>query len=112
MTTTNELSRDYISPTKESPVFIADDDTYGFIDLGVYKNSLCGRSTTPTFALSYENGIERLHNYIKNTRHIDPKAKFTLYIMDGSVDKSGQSKLTKVYSLTYKNAKRFMLCSE
>jgi len=101
---------DYVIPTKKSPTFVAENDYYGFIDTGCYKPSYCGMGTTYTFALNYEEGIKRLHQYIKDCgEEIYSTSNFNLYIMDGTVKSNGDSKLTKVYSISAKKAKQLLL---
>lgn len=101
---------DYVIPTKKSPTFVAENDYYGFIDAGCYKSTYCGNSTTYTFALNYEEGIKRLHQYIKDLDgEFHSKTVFNLYMMDGTVQKNGDSKLFKVYSISAKKAKLLLL---
>ncbi len=106
---------EYITPTKESPVFVAECDWFGFIE-GIYKDFLietenvssCGQ----TFGIHYDKAITDLHTWIKeNPKVLEdyPKCKFNLYLVDGSYDsKTDRRKEQKIYTISAKNAKRFL----
>jgi len=105
----------HITPTKENPVFIANCDWFGNIG-GIYKDYLidtdkiqtCGQ----TFALSYSDAINKLHEWIKeNTETLEayPKCKFEIFLIDGTIDtKWNLPKQRKVYTISAKNAKAWL----
>lgn len=107
---------DYITPTKQSPVFVAECDYFGFIEEGFYKDyciesnncSHCGA----TFELHYTDAIISLHKWIKEHRYVldeYPKCNFNIYLVDGTMNtKWDQQKETKVYSISAKKAKQLL----
>lgn len=106
---------DYIIPTKESPVFTAECDYFGFIENNLYKFHLIecpnwdSDSICTTFALYYHDAIVNLHEWLKEHKEYvtkEPKAKFHIRMRDGSWDsKLNQAKETTVYSISAKKAK-------
>ena len=108
-----EKNKEYIRPTKERPVYKAYCTDFGFIEQDFYKrwevrNELnwCVGST---FALNLTDAIIRLHNFIKSYRAHSSGTKYELYLMDGTFDKNGNVKETKVYSISERNAKNWQL---
>lgn len=108
---------EYIIPTKESPVFTAECDWFGFIEGNFYKRFLItepdgGQSCGDTFAIRYHDAIVRLHEWIQeNNQVLDewPKAKFTIRLVDGSWDpRLNQRKDRVVYTISAKKAKELL----
>ena len=111
-------NQDYITPTKQYPVFTAECDHFGFIEEPLYKSFLVednegSGSIGHTFALDFTNAIIRLHAWIKNNPHVVnefPKCKFNLYLINGTIDKKlCQRHEEKVYSISAKKAKKLLL---
>ncbi len=107
---------DFITPTKERPIFKALNTYFGYIETGVYKdweindgtNYIGGR----TFALSFADAVNRLHDWIKeNQWALDSqyKASFEIYVFYGDLDKYGSPVDQKVYSISASKAKKFLL---
>ena len=105
-----------ITPTKESPIFRADCDHFGFIEDSPYLRHTVQckdhSSSCATFALSYSDAINRLHEWlIENKKYVlsEPKAKFNIYIVDGSINKElDQAKEVKVYTISSAKAKKYL----
>ena len=103
---------DYIRPTKANPIFIAECNYFGFIEDGnLWKEyemeTRDGLTGGYTWEIYYEKAIIRLHNWLKENKEAIteyPKAKYTIYLLDGSLDKRGERKLEKVYEITTKKA--------
>jgi len=110
METTNN-----ITPTKESPVFVAYNDYLGRIERSLYKEweikeKDCWSCGT-TFALRFTDAIVELHKWIQdNEAFINeyPKSNFYIEVVNGSIDKKGNVVHTKVYSITAKKAKQYL----
>jgi len=109
------MAPEFITPTKDRPVFRAVCTYFGYIENRRYKRwevpsdngTLCG----DTFAVSYEDAISMLHEWIKENRSVlvdYPKASFELYVFYGKLDKYGESIIEKVYSISAKKAKKFL----
>lgn len=102
----------YIIPTKRNPIFQACCDYFGFLEGGTYKPFIISDedsdrfSTGATFATSYLDAINRLHETIKEDyQHLAesaPKCKFEIYLIDGTLDKHGETKRRTIYSISVK----------
>lgn len=118
----------YIIPTKDNPVFVAECSAFGYIYDGIYKNSLIRKANTEiaTFGVSYAESINRLHEWIKEMEHLLDESQqeqtyeqhktgnrvsheFSIYEITGGVDKYGNSKQKKVYSISFKDAKKYLI---
>jgi hypothetical protein len=102
---------DYIIPTKEHPVFLADCDYIGYID-GTYKKHLLGNCSSDTFGIDFAKAVNDLHEWIKEHSHLIeeyPKCKFNLYISDGSLDKYDDAIRKKVYTISARKAKKLLM---
>lgn len=103
----------YIIPTKKSPVFAAMCDHFGYIERGLYKEADIHNSILSVFATSFADGVASLHEYLisddgKWVVETYPKAKFELYAYDGTVDKYGDAKSVRVYSISASKAKKYI----
>ena len=99
-----------ITPTKENPVFAADCSVFGYID-GPFKRSTINNCGIYTFALDFTNAINDLHEWIKSCEKDlleEKKCSFSIYLVDGSLDKYGEIKLNKVYTISSKKAKALL----
>ena len=112
MKTRTMKKEEYITPTKERPVFTAHNDYYGYLETNLYKdwsiNDLCGS----TFALSYADAIRMLHEYIIETKDeiTDlPISKYEIMVIDGKLDKHGEPIRKTVYSISTAKAKKYLL---
>ena len=108
-------TQDYITPTKESPIFVAECDWFGFIGGSLYKeyivNENDGQSCGETFSLHFKDSVNRLHEWIENNENTlkeYPKCKFNIYMINGSLDKDGRKKYEKVYTITASKAKKLL----
>ena len=104
---------DYIIPTKESPVFVAVCSYFGYLYRGMYKMNKVRNSVCDTWAVNYMDAVNELHEAIKANPHWvneNPDCNFTIYAMDGSwEDRHDQAKLVKVYEISAKKAKKYIL---
>ncbi len=107
----------YITPTKKQPIFAACNDYFGYIEPGIYKpfkietphGISCGYSV---MGLSYADAVNNLHDWIKNNAYTaicDPKSTYTLYMVDGRVDKHGEVIYKPLYKISAKNAIKFII---
>lgn len=106
------MSNSTITPTKKNPTFTASCTYFGAIENGSYKNTEVNNSTTDTFAISFAEAVTELHNWIKlNDWAVleNPKCKFEIYSIDGTLDKWGETKRVKVYSISAAKAKKYIL---
>jgi len=108
------MEQEYITPTKKRPVFKCYNDFFGYVEETLYKQWQIkdGDCWTVgyTFALNLTDAIRYLHGYIKdNKENIDMNSKFTIVLMNGTIDKRGNIKETKCYSISMKQAKQFKL---
>jgi len=108
------MTKDYITPTKDNPVFISQNMYSGYIIDSEYKDWeskneqywVCGETT----ALTLTDAIEAIHKHIQNCKeYINPDTKFDVYMLDGTCDKYGEPIRTKCYSISMKQAKKFKL---
>ena len=98
---------EYLKPTKTNPVFKAECDFLGYIENPRIKMHIVNNNIGDTFETDFTNAITKLHEYIKqNNLHMEyPKAKFNIYLVDGTIDKKLDSpKLKKVYTISSKKA--------
>ena len=106
-------SKEYITPTKQRPVFAAVHDYFGYIERGFYKDSLVRSHLSTTFALSYADAVNALHEWIQqNPDNVleYPKATMTIYSLDGRWDaKNSLPVRTKVYEIKASKAKKYLL---
>lgn len=105
---------DYIQPTIDTPIFKCYNDYFGYIEDSMYKDWEIHKgnlwSVGSTFAIDLTNAILKLHNYIKeNKGTIAPKSKFSILMVDGSLNKRGEINEKKCYSISMKQAKQFRL---
>lgn len=106
METTN-----YITPTKKDPVFTATCDSFGYIERRLYKDALAGNTCFPVFDISYHQAILALHEWlIENKEYVldDPKAKYFIYAVNGSLNKWGDYNRKVVYSISGSKAKQYL----
>lgn len=118
--TTKELKKsslEFITPTKKEPIFVADCDHFGYIEDSPYKKARVfyandgGYSTIKTFGTSFMQAVNDLHQWIidnDSTIYEMPKCKFNIYLVDGTIDKYDQMKLTKVYTINAAKAKKLL----
>ena len=100
---------DYLIPTKANPLFIATCSDFGAMTSGL-KDALVGGIKYDTFSCSLDLGIEKIHEFIKeNSSELADNVEFTLYHIDGELDKYGEVRRTKAYSITIYRAKNFKL---
>ena len=96
-----------IKVSKENPVYTLENDWIGTFDVPMYKMWTVADMFGDTFALSYRGAIDRFHDYLEDGEFNDimrmyPKSKFVICRIDGSVNKHGEIKREKVYSLSVK----------
>lgn len=108
------MEQEYITPTKEYPVFKCYNDYSGYIEQTLYKQWQIKEGSHwtigYTFALNLTDAIRYLHEFIKeNKEEINPKSKFTIVMMNGKINKHGDIEETKCYSVSMKQAKQFKL---
>lgn len=105
---------EYIKPTKDNPIFKCYNDYFGYIEDTIYKDWeihegdlwIVGR----TFAINLSNAILKLHDYIKeHQEYIEANSKFTIVMVDGTLNKYGEINEKKCYSISMKQAKQFKL---
>lgn len=103
----------YITPTKENPIFKAHCSDFGYIEQEFYK---CWEIRTKelwlignTFSTNLTNAIVRLHEFMKSYEPATSKTKYEIFFFDGTIDKYGNSKEIKVYSITEANARKWKL---
>ena len=106
-------NQEYITPTKQSPVFTAYSDYFGVLERSTYKRALISDCTYCVFATSYIDAVNELHEWIKNdyewmAKEIKSNHKFEIYIMDGSVDKYGDAIQKSVYSISIAKCKKLI----
>lgn len=108
------MTKDYITPTKESPIFIGQNMYSGYVIPSEYreweiKNEkcwICGETT----ALNITDAIEKVHRHIQNNKEwIKPKTKFDVYMLDGTTNKFGEPIRIKCYSISMNQAIKFRL---
>lgn len=111
-------SEKYIIPTKESPVFTAVCDWFGYIEDSPYKdyfiemNGATGGCVGRTFATRYADAITRLHEWIVENKQVLedwPKCKFEIRAVDGSYDKWEQVQDKVVYTITASKARKYLI---
>ena len=104
---------DYIIPTKNEPIFQAECDHFGFIEDGFYKYAKVGNGITSVFALTYSEAINKLHEYLQKDNYgkeiIEeyPKAKFSIYEVDGRTGSNDETLSKTVYTLTASKIKKY-----
>lgn len=103
----------YITPTKENPVFKAYCTDFGYIEQDFYKRWEVKYESVwcvgSTFSLDLTDAIIRLHEFIKSYKGQNPNTRYEIYLVDGTTDKHGNLKDTKVYSISEKNAKNWKI---
>jgi len=105
------MENDFIIPTKKHPIFVAECDYFGYIECSVYKRSLVdGVCNYATFETDFSRAVNLLHEELKDgVWCMDfPKAKFTIYSVDGSKDKYGNAKMNVVYAISASKAKKLV----
>ena len=101
----------YITPTKERPIFKCHNDYFGYIEQDFYKDFEIKNEQVwiigSTFATSLTDAIVRCHDFIKEHPETNPKSKFIIEMVDGSINKYGDVINKKCYSISMKQAKEF-----
>tara|TARA_R110000772_G_scaffold153261_1_gene264256 strand:- start:22797 stop:23138 length:342 start_codon:yes stop_codon:yes gene_type:complete len=106
-----ETTSTTITPTKSNPVFIAENDYFGYIDPSMYKDGFCGNCSFKIFAIYYASAINNIHQFIQLNDHLIqnfPKSKYNIYMIDGSLDKNGDTIYKKVYTISSAKAKKYL----
>jgi hypothetical protein len=108
------MENKYIIPTKENPVFRVINTYEGYIvnDCPLYKgwqvkneqSWVCGE----TSATSLPGAMEALFKHIQNNPDKEA-AKYTIEMIDGTVDKWGEPVYQIVYKISMKQAKKFKI---
>ncbi len=96
--------------------FLADCDYFGYIEPGIFKeveipyDKNCTSIMRP-FEYDYTKAINSLHEWILENDGIAnfPKAKWSIYLVDGSMNKYEEIKTDKVYSISSTKAKKLLL---
>lgn len=104
----------YITPTKDHPVFVAQNMYSGdFID-SVYKDWEVKNAekwvTGETTSTNLPDAIQAVFDHIKeNAEYLSPETKIQVDMIDGSYDKWGDPIRVKCYSISVKQAKKFRI---
>ncbi len=101
----------YITPTKESPVFTAHCDAWGYIETGMYKDAEMNNCLVRVFALDYIDSINMLHEWIKKNKEgllTYGNLNFDIHALNGDVNKSGDYISKKVYSISLSKVKKYI----
>lgn len=111
--------KEYITPTKDNPVFIAHCDYWGYIEENFYKEweikNENGWIIGRTYALSLDKAIANLHEFIKEyfssgKSSLPGKAKFSIAMIDGTWnEKYNERKEYKCYEISVNQARKFKL---
>ncbi len=121
--------QEYITPSKNRPVFIAECTDFGYLtgedlydsegDLIIYKpfyknwfvqeHKEGGGLRGETFATSYLDAINYLINFIKDYKALTGSTKYIIYMFEGKLDKWGSGRYKKVYTLTEMQAKKYRI---
>lgn len=109
-----ENQKDYIKPTKDNPIFKCYNDYSGYIEDSIYKEWVIHEEDVwivgSTFATDLSGAIVKLHDYIKEHKEwIKSSSKFTIVMVDGSLNRYGEVNEKKCYSISMKQAKEFKL---
>ena len=104
----------YITPTKENPVFVAQNMFTGYCMRGCYKDWEVRNEkrwiSGETTALTLLDAIQRTYEFInEHNEFINESTKFEIYMIDGSIDKFGDPIRIKCYSISMKQAKKFRI---
>lgn len=111
---TDMAHNDYIIPTKEHPVFVAQNMYSGYFIDSEWKDwqvkndeKWCVGETT---SMNLLGAIRAVYDHIKeNTEYLSPETKFQIDMIDGSYDKYGDPVRVKCYSISVKQAKKFRI---
>ena len=100
-----------LTPTKESPIFTAECNSYP-IEESIYKDYEVDAgdyiSRGSTFAVDYDTAVNDLHKWLKeNTDHLT-KENWFISMIDGSLNKDGEIAKKVVYSITTAKAKQYL----
>ena len=109
------MKTEYITPTKERPVFVAYCNAFGCIDKRMYKSWNVKNDKTnsvgDTFALSFADAVNSLHEWIKDHAQFvveNPKCKFIIQVING-VTKYDDVVFTDVYEISASKAKKYII---
>lgn len=105
---------DYIIPTKKNPVYSANNG-FGPIEIRFYKDfqveDKTGNCYTigATIGTSYSGAVQALHEWLESNIdwYKDENQGVSLFEIDGSHDKWGDVKWTKVYHLSASQVRKF-----
>lgn len=106
-------AKDYITPTKERPVFQIWNTYTGYVVTDIsykewrIKNDNCNIGGE-TSATTLPDAMETLFKHIEQNPDYT-KSSFTIEMIDGSVNKYGEPNRVKCYSISMKQAKKFNL---
>lgn len=104
----------YITPTKENPVFVAQNMYSGYFIDSAYKNWSVKNAekwvTGETTSTNLPDAIQAVFDHIKeNAEYLSPETKIQVDMIDGSYDKWGDPIRVKCYSISVKQAKKFRI---
>jgi len=107
------MSKQYITPTKERPVFKALCRDFGFIEDNLYKewNIISDKCNMvgSTYALSLADAVTKLLEFIPTYESINSKSKFEIIMIDGTVNKYGEPIEVTAFSINFKQSKKFRI---
>lgn len=108
------MTKEYITPSKEKPVFVAQNMYSGYYIDSPYKDWEVRNKERwvvgETTSLNLIGAIKAVFDHIKeNAQDLSPETKFQIDMIDGSYDKYGDPIRVKCYSISVKQAKKFRL---
>lgn len=106
--------QNFITPTKENPVFVVQNMYSGTCMDGGYKeweiktdNHVDGGLTA---SLTLAGAIEAAHEYVHdNYQYCNQDVRIEVQMIDGTLDRYGDPKRIKAYSISFREAKRFRI---
>lgn len=108
------MVKTYITPTKERPVFQVWNTYTGYVvtDCCSYKeweikSNTC-HAVGETTAIDLPGAMEELFSHIR----LNPgmiKSAFTIEMLDGTADRNGDTKRTRVFTLSMRQARKYGL---
>lgn len=102
------ITTDYITPTKENPIFRAICSDFGYIEDNQYKKYETLSRIGNTFHIYFDKAIEKLFGFIREYKGnyvIKNNTKFEIEMIWGEEDKYQNILYKKVFSISGKQLK-------
>ncbi len=102
-----KTTENYITPSKDQPVFIVRENTGFTITKNNFKRwHIENGASGDTSSCSLSGAMEVMFDYIKTNHHMDDNIAFEIEMVDGTFNKYGDVRYYKLFSYSMRQARK------